>query len=184
MDDTQPETGNACTAGAACTQGAWQVMPFNSPFRAIHAVLMYNGDVLLVAGSGNDPDEFQAGTFTSAVYDPRTGSFTQIPTPGDFFCAGHVQLPDGRILILGGNAAYPAADGSHGYEGLNVSYIFDPATNTYQRVNNLNDGHWYPSATELGNGDVISFGGLRADSTGSVTTEYFSGSQQQWLPLW
>jgi hypothetical protein len=184
VDATQPTAGAVCTAGAACTQGVWQVMPFNSPVRAIHAVLMHNGDVLLVAGSGNDPDEFQAGTFTSAVYDPRTGSFTQIPTPDDFFCAGHVQLPDGRILILGGNAAYPAADGSHGYEGLNVSYIFDPATNAYQRVNNLNDGHWYPSATELGNGDVISFGGLRADSTGSVTTEYFSDSQQQWLPLW
>ena len=183
VDDTQPATGSVCTAGAACTQGAWQVMPFNSPVRAIHAVLMDNGDVLLVAGSGNNPDQFAAGTFTSAVYDPRTGSFTQIPTPDDFFCAGHVQLPDGRILILGGNLAYPAADGSHGYEGLNTSYIFNPATNTYQKVNNLNDGHWYPSATELGNGDVISFGGLRADSSGSVTTEYFSDAQQQWLPL-
>lgn len=183
VDDTQPATGNVCTAGAACTQGVWQVLPFNSPVRAIHAVLMDNGDVLLVAGSGNDPNQFAAGTFTSAVYDPRTGSFTQIPTPDDFFCAGHVQLPDGRLLILGGNLAYPAANGSHGYEGLNTSYIFDPATNTYSKVNNLNDGHWYPSATELGNGDVISFGGLRADSSGSVTTEYFSHSQQQWLPL-
>jgi hypothetical protein len=144
---------------------------------------MHNGDVLLVAGSGNDPDQFAAGTFTSAVYDPRTGSFTQIPTPDDFFCSGHVQLPDGRILILGGNLNYPAADGSHGYEGLNTSYIFNPNTNTYQKVNNLNDGHWYPSATELGNGDVISFGGLKADSSGSVTTEYFSDAQQQWLPL-
>lgn len=183
VDDTQPATGDVCTAGAACTQGVWQVMPFNSPVRAIHAVLMYNGDVLLVAGSGNDPDQFAAGTFTSAVYDPRTGSFTQIPTPDDFFCSGHVQLPNGNILILGGNLSYPAADGSHGYEGLNTSYIFNPTTLSYQKVNNLNDGHWYPSATELGNGDVISFGGLRADSSGSVTTEYFSNAQQQWLPL-
>jgi Domain of unknown function (DUF1929)/Glyoxal oxidase N-terminus len=183
VDATQPANGDVCTAGAACTQGAWQVMPFQSPVRAIHAVLMRNGDVLMIAGSGNDPDAFAAGTFTSAVYDPRAGTFQQIPTPSDMFCSGHVQLPDGRILILGGNKAYPAADGSHGYEGLNSSYIFDPTTNTYQKVNNLNDGHWYPSATELGNGDVISFGGLRADSTGSVTTEYFSNSQQQWLPL-
>ncbi len=84
---------------------------------------------------------------------------------------------------MGGNLAYPAANGSHGYEGLNTSYIFNPATNSYQKVNNLNDGHWYPSATELGNGDVISFGGLKADSSGSVTAEYFSNAQQQWLPL-
>ena len=132
---------------------------------------------------GNDPNAFAAGTFTSAVYDPRNGTFQQIPTPSDMFCSGHVQLPDGRILILGGNKAYPAADGSHGYEGLNTSYIFNPDTDTYQQVNNLNDGHWYPSATELGNGDVISFGGLRGDSSGSVTAEYFSNAQQQWLPL-
>ena len=74
VDDTQPATGNVCTAGAACTQGVWQVMPFNSPVRAIHAVLMNNGNVLLVAGSGNDPNAFAAGTFTSAVYNPRTGA--------------------------------------------------------------------------------------------------------------
>ena len=182
-DITSPTSDASCSAGAACTQGSWQVLPFDSPVRAIHAVLLDNGDVLMIAGSGNDPDEFAAGTFESAVYDPTTGSFTVIPTPSDMFCAGHVQLPNGDVLILGGTAAYPAADGSHGYEGLNTSYIFNPTTMAYEQVNNLNDGHWYPSATELGNGDVLSLGGLRADSTGSVTAEYFSYAQMQWLPL-
>ena len=74
--------------------------------RAIHTVLMYNGKVLFVAGSGNDPNEFAAGTFESAVYDPATGKFQVIPTPDDFFCAGHVQLADGNVLVLGGNKAY------------------------------------------------------------------------------
>jgi len=183
MTDNTSTGGGGCTAGAACTQGSWQVLPFPSPVRGIHAVLLYSGKVLLVAGSGNDPNAFAAGSFTSAVYDPAAGTFQVIPTPNDFFCSGHVQLSDGRVLVLGGNLAYPAANGSHGYEGLNTSYIFNPATNSYQKVNNLNDGHWYPSATELGNGDVISFGGLKADSSGSVTAEYFSNAQQQWLPL-
>jgi hypothetical protein len=87
------------------------------------------------------------------------------------------------VLVLSGNKAYPVA-GGHGYEGFKDSYIFDPATETYSKTNDLNDGHWYPSATELGNGDVISFGGLREDSTGSVTAEKFSYAQNQWLPLW
>jgi hypothetical protein len=182
QDVTQPTSGASCSAGAACTMGVWQVLPFNSPVRAIHVVLMKNGKILMIAGSGNDPNAFAAGTFTSAVYDPVAETFTTIPTPSDMFCSGHVQLPNGDILILGGNAAYPVANG-HGYEGLNTSYIFDPDTETYEQVNDLNDGHWYPSATELGNGDVIAFGGLRADSTGSVTTEYFSDSEQEWLPL-
>ncbi len=131
--------------------------------------------------------DFNAGTFQTAVYNPANGTLTKVPTPVDFFCAGHVQLPDGKVLVLGGNKAYPTA--THGYEGLNTSYIFNPVTDRYQQVNNLNGGHWYPSATELGNGDVISFGGLDATSGGSVTMEYFKYNPSatdgvgNWLPL-
>jgi hypothetical protein len=188
VDATVKASAVACSAGAACTRGVWQVMPFSGTVRAMHAVMMYNGKVLLVAGSGNDTTEFAHGTFRTAVYDPARGTITQIPTPVDLFCSGHVQLPDGKVLVLGGNKAYPAADGSHGYEGLPYSYIFNPVTNRYQRVNNLNGGHWYPSATELGNGDIISFGGLDAAGSGSVTMEYFkynpsSPTDGQWLSL-
>ena len=183
VDATQPATGASCSAGAACTAGVWQVLPFNSPVRGIHAVVLKNGNVLLVAGSGNDPDAFAAGTFSTAVYQPATGTFINVPTPADLFCSGHVQLPDGRVLIMGGNKAYPAADGSHGYEGLKNSYVFDPSTNSYSRVDDLSSGAWYPSATALGNGDVISLGGLGEDSSGTVATEYFSNAQQRWLGL-
>jgi len=183
VDVTQPAAGTSCSAGAACTKGAWQVLPFNSPVRGIHTVVLKNGDVLLVAGSGNDPAAFAAGTFTSAVYHPGTGTFTNVPTPADLFCSGHVQLPDGRILIMGGNKAYPAADGSHGYEGLKDSYVFDPATSSYSKVNDLSSGAWYPSATAMGNGDVISLGGLGEDSSGTVATQYFNNAQQRWLGI-
>ncbi|WP_280715780.1 galactose oxidase-like domain-containing protein [Kitasatospora sp. MAP5-34] len=181
-DVTVPSTGGGCTAGAACTTGSWQVLPFLNPVRSMHAIVLHNGKVLLMAGSGNDPMKLAAGTFSSAVYDPATSTFTQIATPTDMFCSGHVQLPDGRVLIMSGTKSYPAADGSHGYEGLISSYIFDPATQIYTRVNDMNDGHWYPSATEMGDGDVMTFGGLKTDSSGSVTAERFSTAKQQWLP--
>jgi hypothetical protein len=183
VDATQAVDGTSCSAGAACTAGVWQVMPFESPVRGIHAVVLKNGNVLLVAGSGNDPEAFAAGTFKSAVYHPRTGTFSTVPTPADLFCSGHVQLSDGRILVMGGNKDYPAADGSHGYKGLKDSFIFDPDANTYQRVNDLSSGAWYPSATVMGNGDVVSLGGLGEDSSGTVATEYFSKSQGRWLSL-
>lgn len=37
-------------------------------------------------------------------------------------------------------------------------------------------GHWYPSATSLGNGDVVSVGGLgpEGDNVESPITEYYS----------
>jgi hypothetical protein len=183
VDATQAAPGTSCSAGPACTAGAWQVMPFESPVRGIHAVVLKNGDVLLVAGSGNDPTAFAAGTFTTAVYRPRTGTFVDVPTPADLFCSGHVQLADGRVLIMGGNKDYPAADGSHGYKGLKDSYVFDPDTLAYTRVNDMSAGSWYPSATVLGNGDVLSLGGLGEDSSGTVATQYFDSGAQRWLPL-
>jgi hypothetical protein len=182
VDVTVKPNGGACTTAVACTKGAWQVLPFPSQVRAIHAVLLYTGNVLLVAGSGNNPNSFAAGTFTSAVYNPVKGTFQIIPTPDDFFCAGHVQLPNGNVLVLGGTLGYPGH--GHGYTGQNTSYIFNPATNSYQQVNNLNGGHWYPSATELGNGDVISFGGFGQDGSGSDITEYFQYNPPTGLGQW
>ncbi|GIF08284.1 galactose oxidase early set domain-containing protein [Actinoplanes siamensis] len=181
VDATQAAPEGACSAGDKCVKGSWAVMPFPSTVRAIHAVLLRNGDVLLIAGSGNDPDAFAAKTFKTAIYRPGSGTFTPVATPEDLFCSGHVQLRDGRILVMGGNKDYSAADGSHGYKGLRNSYVFDPETSSYQRVNDMTGGSWYPSATILGNGDVVSLGGLGEDSSGTVLTQYFSDRQQRWL---
>ncbi|WEO95639.1 galactose oxidase-like domain-containing protein [Streptomyces sp. FXJ1.172] len=186
MDQVPDVTPPAQCTGTndQCANGSWSVLPTQNPVRSMHSVVLSNGKVLLIAGSGNSQDAFNAGTFTSAVYDPANGTYQVIPTPKDMFCAGHVQLQDGRVLVLSGNKSYPDPNGTHGYEGFKDSYIFDPKTETYTRTNDLNDGHWYPSATELGNGDVITFGGLREDSTGSVTAERWSDKDQQWLPTW
>jgi hypothetical protein len=193
VDATVPVTGNACSAGAACTKGVWQVMPFQtSPLlRTIHSVVMSNGKILLVAGSGNDETYFNAGTFESAVYDPTKGTFKLIKTPDDFFCSGHIQLPDGKVLVLGGNTHYPVLGSPDPkqaqYWGADTSYIFNPVTEQYTRENNLIGGHWYPSATELANGSIISFGGLNADGSGGDSAiEYFKytgagATDGQWL---
>ncbi|WP_432196383.1 galactose oxidase-like domain-containing protein [Streptomyces sp. bgisy027] len=180
-----PVPDPVCTGTAEeCANGRWDVLPTQNPVRSMHSVVLNNGKVLLIAGSGNSEQMFEAGTFTSAVYDPENGTYQQIPTPKDMFCAGHVQLQDGRVLVMSGNKGYPSADGTIGYQGYKDSYVFDPVTETYSRTNDMNDGHWYPSATILGNGDVISFGGLKEDSTGSVTAELWSDAEQKWLELW
>ncbi|MFJ2175507.1 galactose oxidase-like domain-containing protein [Streptomyces sp. NPDC087851] len=178
-----PPVEPGCTGTAQeCADGKWEVLPTENPVRSMHSVVLNNGKVLLIAGSGNDVDSFEAGTFTSAVYDPEDGSYRTIPTPDDMFCSGHVQLSDGRVLVMSGNKGYPSADGTVGYQGYKDSYVFDPATETYSKTNDMNDGHWYPSATLMGNGDVLTFGGLREDSTGSVTAERWSAAQEKWLP--
>ncbi|NEK59892.1 DUF1929 domain-containing protein [Geodermatophilus sabuli] len=88
--------------------GHWETVELPEEYRvqAIHAALLYTGKVLLIAGSGNDAEEFDAGTFTTVVWDPATGETTEVPTPEDLFCSGHAYLPNGNLLIAGGTAEY------------------------------------------------------------------------------
>ena len=93
--------------------GYWETVELPEQFRlsAIHAALLHTGKVLLIAGSGNNAERFEAGTFRSILWDPATGNIKEIPTPEDFFCAGHAYLPDGDLLIAGGTARVRAARG-------------------------------------------------------------------------
>jgi hypothetical protein len=179
VPDPGPDPCVTAPTSPACI-GQWTVVEMPSPVRAIHSVLLHDGRVLLIAGSGNDRDAFAAGTFKTTVFDPVNYTYTDVPTPADFFCAGHVQLPDGEVLVMGGNKDYASADGTVGYKGLKTSYIFNPDTMTYTRTNDMIAGHWYPSATEMGNGDVVSLGGLDESAAGTVINERFSAATNTW----
>ena len=88
-----------------------------------------------------------------------------------------VQLSNGKVLVLGGTKAYPAADNSHGYEGLQTSYVFNPVTDRYQKINNLIGGHWLPSATELGNGDAFPGSPRNSNSVGAGSVFAHTGGR-------
>ncbi|QGV80479.1 galactose oxidase-like domain-containing protein [Streptomyces ficellus] len=93
--------------------GHWDYLDVPSEFRinTIHAALLHTGKVLLVAGSGNNQKNFDANKFESVLWDPKTNDFKKIPTPKDMFCAGHTQLPDGKLLIAGGTKRYEKLQG-------------------------------------------------------------------------
>ncbi|GHH85238.1 hypothetical protein GCM10018793_52460 [Streptomyces sulfonofaciens] len=94
-------------------RGHWALaaMPKRYQLNSIHAVLLHTGKVLLVAGSGNDVKHFHGGTFRSTLWDPVKNTFRKIDTPDDMFCAGHAQLPDGKILVAGGTGRYETLKG-------------------------------------------------------------------------
>jgi hypothetical protein len=93
--------------------GSWSRIDIPEEYRtnAIHAALLHTGKVLIVAGSGNEQKKFDEGSFDTVLWDPATDTFKKIPTPDDFFCSGHAQLPDGRLLVAGGTARYELLDG-------------------------------------------------------------------------
>jgi hypothetical protein len=88
--------------------GFWQVveLPKGQRINAIHAAVLPTGRLLLIAGSGNKREQFEAGTFRTLVFDPDSGDTTEVPTPTDLFCAGHAFLPDGKLLVAGGTLRY------------------------------------------------------------------------------
>lgn len=93
--------------------GHWDVVEVPEKYRinTIHAALLHTGKVLLIAGSGNNAKMFKAKTFRSVLWDPEKNTFKNIPTPKDLFCAGHTQLPDGKLLVAGGTQRYEKLKG-------------------------------------------------------------------------
>ena len=133
--------------------GRWDYLdPLASGFNAVH-VVVGRGKILLVAGSGNDPSDFAAGTFRSFVCGAALSDCRAVDTPVDLFCAGHVLLPDGRALVGGGTISYQP------FRGARYLYAFNFATEKYERLTPLEIGRWYPSMVTTANGQTLITGG-------------------------
>jgi hypothetical protein len=174
----------------AAVKGRWSTTaPYTMPINPIHAALLHNGKILVVAGSGNCPPS-QSGCPSgppygpsngsgAAIYDPVARTITRLTVTWDMFCNGMVVLPDGRVLIAGGTLQYDPEFGQP------KASIFDPATNTFSDTQNMAHGRWYPSLVTLGDGRVMVFSGLN-ETNGATNNavEFYtvgSGWSQQYL---
>lgn len=87
--------------------------------------------------------------------------FTQLglPDPGaNIFCSGFTQLPDGRLIVVGGTE-------SGTENGMVHAFVFKPDTGrgsgSWTRVDSMADRRWYPSATLLPDGRVLATSGSK-----------------------
>ncbi len=88
---------------------------------------------------------------SSSVLDTDSGTLTRPALGKDLFCAGQAFLPDGQLLVAGGNGT-PASHGSRA--GLRSLHTFRPS-GTWQYLRDLSDERWYPTCTTLPNGRVF-----------------------------
>ncbi|HET7214453.1 MAG TPA: hypothetical protein VFL79_12745, partial [Terriglobia bacterium] len=132
-----PNPTPSSTPSTTSQYGQWSTLPYTMPINPIHAALLHTGKVLIVAGSGNDPNNaFPINTnpdYEAAVWDPQAGKITTQRVTWDMFCNGMSLMQDGRVLMNGGTASYGSLAVVGGasdtpFTGLPNSAIFDPAT--------------------------------------------------------
>ena len=158
--------------------GQWQVLPYLMPINPIHLGLMNNGEVLIVAGSGNDSAN---SSLQAAIWDPVAGSITTQTLSWDMFCNGMINLWNGQELIAGGTLKYGPVLGSP-----NAS-IYTPSSATFSNLPNMVDGRWYPTLTELNDGSVMVFSGISETGPTNNTVEVYnvnSGWSQPYPASW
>lgn len=176
---------------------------------AIHAILVptLNGDgeVLIVGGdnhsyAGNNPGA-PHDYLHSRRFNCRTAGMvaTPVPTPDfDLFCCGHAFLGDGRPLLAGGTAEFPAdATGihhTHHFDGHRHSTVYSYLSGVLNQAADMNHepglttggGRWYPTLCTLGTGDVFIFQGHpQGDDNrhGNNTPERYQLAGGNWVLL-
>lgn len=162
-------------AGSA---GQWRTLSNQVPINPVHVALMRNGQVLIVAGSGNVATETN---FQAAVWDPASETFATQPLGWDMFCNGMVTLHDGRVFVNGGNLRYDP------FYGEPRNAVFDPITGVFTDVENMAHGRWYPTVTTLGDGRVMTFSGLLETGGTNTTVEIYTvgaGWSQEYPAGW
>ncbi len=152
--------------------GMWATLPFEMPINPVHVALMHTGKVLVIAGSGNDPDD---KNFQAAVWDPKTYTIKTFQITWDMFCNGMVILPDGRPLVLGGTLQYDP------FHGEPRTAAFDPVTEKFTNLANMSGGRWYPTGTVLGNGTVLVYSGY-TETRDVINKTVQIGTGSTWSP--
>lgn len=177
------------------TYGEWETAPEDSKVVAIHACLLHTGYVLffhcrsypfwtrLYHIDSNTvlepnyvvpkwPIYYEAGLDTQAY--PIQAS--------KIFCSGHSFLPDGKLLVAGGELNNPYPDAFEPLapdRGLRYTFIFnspppyDPnegepfpddiywtVAGTSNEPHIMAAGRWYPTLTLLNNGNILTMAGL------------------------
>ena len=168
-DQTATETASASAELYDPTTGSFTPTGSMSVARALHqATLLPDGRVLMSGGVGAAPSPGTPGPEHAEVYDPATGTFA---AAGDLQIGrslhSAILLTDGRVLVVGGLAQL----GDPGAVAL--TELYDPATNVWHPGPMLQAAWRGATATLLGNGKVLVFGGEGASGFPKGSTLLF-----------
>lgn len=145
--------------------GAWSPVTL-TPVVPVFSAVLPNGKVLIWDSVGDNASEtYPNHTYTrAAVWNPVDNTEKRVDLMGsNIFCAGFAHLPNGNILIAGGNANAQLA-------GTVRTYVFHWQTETWTRGNDMAAARWYPSVAATANGEGVIIGG------GPATAEVYQNN--------
>jgi hypothetical protein len=145
--------------------GQWEMLDAEFVNSATHVALLPTNKIFVYGGSSLDPDEFQNPTLPRAeILDMNTRPWKNYalscePMACDLWCGGHTFLADGKLLFVGGTNYYPPPPDPF-YGGLKEAYLFDPFTEAWERLPDMQVGRWYPTLIRLADDRVLTLSGL------------------------
>jgi Galactose oxidase-like, Early set domain/Galactose oxidase, central domain len=152
----RPKTGSAATLAAEAAalgpevSGQWGPVQ-SAPLVPVMTALLPNGKVIMWDSIGDLPTNYYTDQTSTrvAVWDPATGAFTRVDVQGsNIFCAGFVQLADGRLFVAGGTK-------DAALDGIRLTHIFNWQTMSWQPGPDMVGERWYPSVTALMDGEAL-----------------------------
>jgi len=145
--------------------GKWEMIDAEFTNAATHVALLPTNKIFMYGGSSLDLDEFNNPTLPRAeILDLNTDPWQTYPVNcdalnGDLWCGGHTFLPDGKLLFVGGTSYYPPQPDPL-YGGLNEAYLFDPFMETWERLDDMQAGRWYPTLIRCADDSILTISGL------------------------
>ena len=167
------------THSASKPAGGWYVTPIHAVLRARDGKVTITGTKRIGQSSCNGSTTRNHGVsfvLNPADLDAGADGATLLVKPIDekakdpnqvLYCSGHIPLVDGRIFYAGGTDYPRALPISSPELGVDYARIFDPATDTFTRIDARMKGgqtespgmKWYPSNRLLPDGRVLMMGG-------------------------
>ena len=175
----------AATEGDPSEVGQWTQAPFQLPNYAVHAAMLPTGKIMFW-GIPFFNDFTNRGE--ASLWDPALGygpeAFKDVDPPlldpdgpegpqglvsAPIYCSGQSFLATGELLVTGGNLLHTWKDPR--YEspgGTDLVFTFDPWTETWTQQPSMNQGRWYPSQLQLGDGTTLIIGGYSDQIPGGI----------------
>lgn len=151
--------------------GRWGA-PFNFPLIPIHATLLPDGQIFTF---GTDKDGNQGAQFEYSIWNFWAGWEAHTVFPNvfqtDIFCSATELLPNGDVLVAGGDTRVPAN------KGIKDSFILRWQSREMQRTSDMNQARWYPTLTTLPNGELLIMGGVDENFTPVPTPEIYGSGR-------